>query len=76
MSEFSYVRTEMLPEQEPPLTEVGIIGWVRANLFNGVLNSILTILSITFLAYVVWHLSLWAFRASWTASSLTECHTT
>ena len=73
MSDFSYVRTEMLPEQQPPLTEVGIVGWARANLFNGVVNSVLTVLSVTFLAYVVWHLSLWAFRSSWTANSLSEC---
>jgi general L-amino acid transport system permease protein len=37
-------------EIRPPLTNVGIIGWTKANLFNGWLNSTLTLL----VAYLLW----------------------
>lgn len=31
---------------KPPITNVGILGWIKANLFNSALNSILTILTL------------------------------
>ena len=40
MSDLAFVRTDMLPEQAPPASEVGVIGWMRENLFSGVFNSI------------------------------------
>ena len=42
MRNVSFVRSEMLAEQTPPLTSIGVIGWTRENLFNGWFNSILT----------------------------------
>ena len=39
--------------ERPPLASVGIVGWVRQNLFNGIWNSILTVLA---LALIVWAL--------------------
>ena len=30
-------------ELRPPVTSVGVIGWIKSNLFNGIFNSILTI---------------------------------
>lgn len=69
----SYVRTTMLPEQEPPVTERGVIKWVRENLFSSWLNILLTVLSL----YVIyWALNLflpWAFGGVWNAGSLSEC---
>ena len=41
MRNVSFVRSEMLAEQTPPLTSIGVIGWARENLFNGWFNSIL-----------------------------------
>ncbi|MFP4477355.1 MAG: amino acid ABC transporter permease [Desulfatibacillaceae bacterium] len=41
---------ERLPDERPPLTEVGAIGWARNNLFNGWFNSALTLL-VLFAAY-------------------------
>ncbi len=38
------------PSLKPPVTSVGPIGWVRANLFNGPLNSLLTLLTL----YLLW----------------------
>ena len=34
----AFVRTEMLPPQAPPLTERGVVKWLRENLFSGSLN--------------------------------------
>lgn len=44
------VHTTKAEELRPPVMSVGIIGWIRANLFDGPFNSILTIL-IIFLIY-------------------------
>jgi general L-amino acid transport system permease protein len=45
----------------PPVTSIGVIGWARHNLFNGVFNSILTIVTLFFLGKVVPPLFRWAF---------------
>ena len=45
----------------PPVTSVGVIGWLRANLFNGLFNSILTILTLYLLWKFVPPLFRWAF---------------
>jgi general L-amino acid transport system permease protein len=72
-SDFSYVRKEMLPEQSPPVTQTGIIKWVRENLFSSLLNIFLTVMSL-FVIYLALSLVLpWAFGGVWNAGSLTEC---
>jgi len=48
-------------ELRPPVTSVGAIGWVRKNLFNGVLNSILTLVIFFSLWRTVPFLVRWAF---------------
>ena len=48
-------------ELRPPITSIGPIGWVKKNLINGVLNSILTIVILFFLWTVVPPLFRWAF---------------
>ncbi|HSF93148.1 MAG TPA: amino acid ABC transporter permease [Paracoccaceae bacterium] len=68
-----FVRTEILGPKAPPLTQVGIIRWMRENLFNGWLNSILTILAILVVYLVVSALLPWMLQSSWTATSLSEC---
>ncbi|SMP18999.1 amino acid ABC transporter permease [Shimia sagamensis] len=73
MSDVSFVRTEMLPQQEPPGSSVGIVGWARANLFDGVTNSVLTIISLILVYFVLEGLLSWTFQSVWNASSLTEC---
>jgi len=49
---------------KPPVTGVGVIGWVRSNLFNGFFNSILTIATLYFLWKTVPALVKWAFMDS------------
>ncbi len=60
-------------EIRPPLTNIGIIGWMKANLFNGWFNSTLTLL----VAYLLW-LSVpplvdWALISSSWAPSGEQC---
>jgi len=48
-------------EVRPPVTHIGVIGWATHNLFNGVFNSILTIVTLFFLWKVVPPVFRWAF---------------
>ncbi|TMV03279.1 amino acid ABC transporter permease [Ruegeria sediminis] len=73
MSDIGYVRTEMLPEQEPPVSEVGAIGWVRHNLFSNWFNSLLTVLSLYFIFKVLAGLVPWVISPTWDSGSLAEC---
>ena len=73
MADHSFVRTEMLPEQEPPASTVGALGWLRANLFSSVFNTILTIISLMFIFYVLSGVLPWIFLSVWNAESLAEC---
>lgn len=69
----AYVRETMLPEQEPPLTEVGAIKWIRENLLSGWLNILLTVASLAFIYWSLSHILPWMLRGIWDAGSLTEC---
>ncbi|MDJ0824423.1 MAG: ABC transporter permease subunit [Rhodobacter sp.] len=73
MADTSFVRTEMLPEQSPPLTSVGVLGWLRANLFSNLWNTILTVISLAFIGYLLAGLIPWVFQSVWVADSLNEC---
>ena len=58
----------------PPRTQVGVIGWMRHNLFSTPLNIILTCLSFWFLWIAIPPLFNWIFLDSiWIASSRKEC---
>jgi len=46
----SYLRTKLSPNEAPPITETGVIGWIMKNLFSSWLSSILTV----FGAYVIY----------------------
>jgi general L-amino acid transport system permease protein len=69
----SYVRDQMIAEQTPPITEVGVVKWVRENLFSSWLNAILTIISIYVVYWVVSHIGPWLVNGIWDAGSLSEC---
>ncbi len=57
-------------EIRPPVTRLGPVGWMRANLFNSVFNSILTLVTFYFLLKVAPPLVEWLFLdAVWTAGS-------
>ncbi len=73
MQETAYVRTEMLPEREPPSLNTGPIGWIRANLFPNWFSSLLTLASLFIIYKLLAAFIPWAFGGVWNASSLKEC---
>ena len=59
---------------KPPKTSIGVLGWVKANLFNGYFNSILTLVTLYFLWKVVPPLVRWAFIDSLWRPTAGNCH--
>jgi len=55
------VNKKPVEDIKPPVTSVGIVGWIRANLFNGWFNSLLTILTLIFFYKTIPPLVRWAF---------------
>jgi general L-amino acid transport system permease protein len=68
-----YVQEKPAEELKPPVTSVGVIGWVRSNLFKGWFNSLLTIITIYCLWLIVPPLIRWAFIDSLWISTGAEC---
>jgi general L-amino acid transport system permease protein len=48
-------------EIKPPVVHVGVIGWIKANLFNGWFNSLLTVVTLFFLWETALPFFRWAF---------------
>ena len=46
---------------KPPVTEIGVLGWLRSNLFNNWYNSLLTVLVMLVLWKLVPSIVSWAF---------------
>lgn len=69
----SFVRTEMLPQKAPPASSVGLQGWMRANLFSSVGNSILTVVAFGLVSLILSNILPWVLFGIWDAGSLTEC---
>ena len=62
------------PSLPPPRMSVGVLGWLRSNLFSNWFNSLLTLLAL----YLIWlsvpSLLQWAvLQADWTGSSRADC---
>jgi len=65
---------EMLQERPAPTATVGFIGWIRTNLFSGLLNTLLTLFSILLLYWIAPPLLDWAFfSADFTGQTGKEC---
>jgi general L-amino acid transport system permease protein len=73
MSDATFIRSQMLPPQAPPVTERGAVKWVRENLFSSPLNAILTLGGIWALWSLVQMAFPWLWHGVWNANSLTEC---
>ncbi len=72
----SFVRTEMLQGQTPPLGERGAIRWMRINLFATPLDSALTLLAILALAWFLPSMINWLFvNAVWSGPDRSVCST-
>ncbi|MDM8544278.1 amino acid ABC transporter permease [Desulfococcaceae bacterium HSG9] len=61
---------------KPPITSIGVIGWMRTNLFNGWFNSLLTIIVIYLLWKTVPPFVRWALFDSLWVSDGTACQQT
>ncbi|MCU0905062.1 MAG: amino acid ABC transporter permease [Tabrizicola sp.] len=68
-----FARTDMLPPLPPPITERGIVKWLRENLFSGWLNTILTVVSVLVLWWLISSSLPWWLNSVWTADSLGQC---
>ena len=53
-AQVAFVRRELIAPLEPPRVSTGVPGWMRQRLFDGVANSILTIVSIAVIVLVLW----------------------
>ncbi|ALR15462.1 MULTISPECIES: amino acid ABC transporter permease [Vibrio] len=62
------------PDLPPPSNTVGAVGWMRKNLFNGPVNSIVTII-LAYLAFTaLWNIVDWAFiNADWVGTTRDAC---
>ena len=70
----AFVATGQIPPSPPPASEVGPIHWLKENLFDGVVNSILTVVSIVAIVLIVPPLFEWVFlKGVWNADSLGGC---
>lgn len=49
----AFIRTTFVDPQKPPLSQTGIVGWMRQNLFSSIPNAILTLAAIAFIWLVV-----------------------
>lgn len=67
------LRPNITKEIQPPITNVGIIGWIRANLFNGWFNTLLTLVFAYVLFLTVPPFIEWAFINSNWFSTSEEC---
>ncbi|NKB49361.1 MAG: ABC transporter permease subunit [Alphaproteobacteria bacterium] len=61
---FHRQQAELLPQRAAPMTQVGVVGWARTNLFSSWLNSILTLVALYIIWVVVSTLIDWAFISS------------
>ncbi|BGE66964.1 TPA: amino acid ABC transporter permease [Pseudomonas aeruginosa] len=71
--EISWVRERMLAQSVAPTRQGGSLNWIRNNLFNGWLSSLLTVASLLAVASTVFAVGPWLANSVWQASSLGEC---
>ena len=69
----AFVRQTAIPPSPPPNTAAGPVKWAQENLFNGWVNSILTIVALFFIYALVTGVSPWLLNGVWNTSSLAEC---
>ena len=71
---FYRTRAQMVPGRPAPVTTIGVLGWLRANLFSNWLNTVLTVAGLLLLWRIVPPLLSWAFfSADFSGASGAEC---
>ncbi len=62
------------PDMPPPSTSVGVVAWMRANLFSSWLNTLLTLFAIYLIWLIVPPLLSWTiFDANWVGTTRADC---
>ena len=71
---FYRTRAQMVPGRAAPVTTVGLLGWLRTNLFSSWLNTVLTVAGLLLLWRIVPPLLGWAiFNADFSGATGEEC---
>lgn len=73
MKSSSFVRQDMLPPAPAPASQVGLVRWLRENLFSGPLNTLLTLGGIAIVVWLVQAATPWLMHSVWNANSQNEC---
>ena len=73
MPDTAFVRSEMLPQQAPPITERGAVKWLRENLFSSPFNTVLTLIGLAVVFFLAQAALPWLMNSVWNANSLKEC---
>lgn len=72
-----FVRTDSTDTLPAPTSDSGPWGWARANLFNGVINTLFTLIGLYLIWLVVSNLFMWGFwNATFTGDSRAACEGT
>ncbi|MBO3276282.1 amino acid ABC transporter permease [Pseudomonas schmalbachii] len=62
------------PDLPPPPMSVGVLGWLRKNLFSGWFNTLLTLVGLYLIWLIVPPILEWAFiKADWVGTSRADC---
>ncbi|MCC6890459.1 MAG: amino acid ABC transporter permease [Hyphomicrobiales bacterium] len=70
----AYLRQTMAPPEPPPLTRAGIMGWARERLFDGPVNTLLTIASLAAILALAWPtVRFLLVDAVWSGSNREDC---
>jgi general L-amino acid transport system permease protein len=69
----AYVQEKSAEALKPPVTSVGVLGWMRSNLFKGWFNTLLTIIIIYCMWVIIPPLVRWVFIDSLWMSTGAEC---
>ncbi|MBD1573807.1 amino acid ABC transporter permease [Vibrio sp. S17_S38] len=65
------------PSLPPPQNTVGVVGWMRKNLFSSPANSITTVILAYFAFHIIWQVLEWGvFNADWFGSTRDDCTST
>ncbi|MDE0761479.1 MAG: amino acid ABC transporter permease [Planktomarina sp.] len=70
----SFVRHELIEEQLPPVSQRGIVKWVRENLVSSPFNFIMTVLSLWVIYSIIAGSAPWFINGVWNANSIRECY--
>lgn len=68
---------QFLPDLPPPANTVGLIGWLRKNLFSTPLNSLLTLVMAYIAVTTIWSIADWGIiNADWIGTTRDACSST